>query len=112
MSPGGPTSPDGHGDSDPPERSLRKDGSLTQERSLRVSSSDDSIALQACGEERDEEEDEEGWKEERGMWSSGGGGRKKVKRREEERKNVGKALDKVETLYNSSLAYSVITQGS
>lgn len=44
MSPGSPTSPDGHGDSEPPERSLRKDGSLAQERSLRVSSSDDSIS--------------------------------------------------------------------
>lgn len=43
VSPGGPTTPEGQGDREPPERSLRKDGSLTQERSLRVSSSDDSI---------------------------------------------------------------------
>lgn len=52
VSPGGPTGPDGHGDNDPPERSLRKDGSLAQERSLRVSSSDDSISLQSCKEGR------------------------------------------------------------
>lgn len=70
MSPGGPTGPDGHGDNDPPERSLRKDGSLTQERSLRVSSSDDSISLQSCKEERDEEE-KEGWRE--GKAVEGGG---------------------------------------
>ncbi|MEQ2181237.1 hypothetical protein GOODEAATRI_009291, partial [Goodea atripinnis] len=56
VSPGGPTSPDVHGDNDPPERSVRKDGSLTQERSLRVSSSDDSISLRHCREERDRHE--------------------------------------------------------
>lgn len=50
VSPGGPTSPDGQGDSEPPERSVRKDGSLTQERSLRVSSSDDSISPHSCRE--------------------------------------------------------------
>lgn len=98
MSPGGPAGPDGHGDNDPPERSLRKDGSLTQERSLRVSSSDDSISLQACREERDEEEEEKEVGIEGGMgggerhaeqWGKGkkegqkkGGGRRIVGKRE------------------------------
>lgn len=36
-------SDEGQGESEPSERSLRKDGSLTHERSLRVSSSDDSM---------------------------------------------------------------------
>lgn len=58
MSPGSPAVlPDGHGDSDPADLSLRKDGSLRQERSLRVSSSDDSIPLW-----RLEEEEEDGKK--------------------------------------------------
>ena len=46
VSPEGPWSPDGQGDREPPERSLRKDRSLLslmQERSLSVSSSEDSI---------------------------------------------------------------------
>ena len=58
VSPGGPTGPEGHGDNDPPERSLRKDGSLAQERSLRVSSSDSSMCPQSCREERSEEDGE------------------------------------------------------
>lgn len=57
VSPGSPTVvPDGHGDSDPPDLSLRKDGSLRQERSLRVSSSDDSIPLQRLKGEEDRKE--------------------------------------------------------
>lgn len=44
MSPGGAACPEEDGDNEPPERSLRKDGSLTQERSLRVSSSEDSMS--------------------------------------------------------------------
>lgn len=66
VSPGGPAGPDGHGDNEPPERSLRNDGSLAQERSLRVSSSDNSISAQSCREEREGGE--------RGV--GGGGGKK------------------------------------
>lgn len=90
MSPGGPTGPEGHGDSDPPERSLRKDGSLMQERSLRVSSSEDSILLQGCREDgrgRGERRRDGGGERDVEHW--GGGEGKKVKRREEERRIEG-----------------------
>lgn len=64
---------------------------------------------------RGEEEWKEGWMDgwrKEGCRAGGGGERNKVKRVEQ--KNCGKgreevALEKVETMYNSSLPYSVIT---
>lgn len=45
VSPFGPVALWGHGDSDPPERSLRNERSLTHERSLRLSSSEEDMSL-------------------------------------------------------------------
>lgn len=45
VSPFGPVVLWGHGDKDPPERSLRNERSLTHERSLRLSSSEEDMSL-------------------------------------------------------------------